>query len=156
MASQKESISGIEIRHGLITIAQYFPQENSVGSIIIKPMSDASGQDFDGVLKTEFKNLMAEIDFKDQNVAVSLPSEYAIVKKLSLDSDEKDVGEAISWELSQHSMGRSKNIRSITNYWASPPRARQTISCRGLPKFINTETCDAFKGAQAQPSCRRS
>jgi Type IV pilus assembly protein PilM len=105
MASQKESISGIEIRHGLITIAQYFPQENSVGSIIIKPMSDASGQDFDGVLKTEFKNLMAEIDFKDQNVAVSLPSEYAIVKKLSLDSDEKDVGEAISWELSQHSIG---------------------------------------------------
>src|SRR5271157_2521645 len=66
MTSQKESISGIEIRHGLITIAQYFPQENSVGSIIIKPMSDASGQDFDGVLKTEFKNLMAEIDFKDR------------------------------------------------------------------------------------------
>jgi Tfp pilus assembly PilM family ATPase len=105
MASQKDSISGIEIRNGLITIAQYFPQENSVGSIIIKPMSDAAGQDFDLALKTELKNLITEIDYKNQNVALSLPSEYAIVKKLSLDSDEKDVSEAIGWELSQHIIG---------------------------------------------------
>jgi len=55
MASQKDSISGIEIRNGLITIAQYFPQENSVGSIIIKPMSDAAGQDFDLALKPSLK-----------------------------------------------------------------------------------------------------
>jgi len=54
---------------------------------------------------------------------LSLPSEYAIVKKLSLDSDEKDVGEAIGWELSQHIIGRSKNIRLITKDWASPPTA---------------------------------
>jgi hypothetical protein len=105
MASQKDSISGIEIRKGLITIARYFPQENSVGSIIIKPMSDASGQDFDGALKAELKSLIEEIDFKNQDVALSLPSEYAIVKKLSLDGDEKDVGDAIGWELSQHSIG---------------------------------------------------
>jgi Type IV pilus assembly protein PilM len=105
MASQKDSTSGIEIRKGQITIAQYFPGENSVGSIIIKPLGDGAGQDFDGALKTEFKNLLTEIDFKNQNVALSLPSEYAIVKKLSLDSDEKDLGEAIGWELSQHIIG---------------------------------------------------
>jgi hypothetical protein len=105
MASQKDSISGIEIREGLITIAQYFPQENSVGSIIIKPMGNAAGQDFDAALKTELKSLIAEIDFKNLDIALSLPSEYAIVKKLSLDSDEKDAGEAIAWELSQHIIG---------------------------------------------------
>jgi hypothetical protein len=105
MASQKDSISGIDIKADQITIAQYFPKENSVGSVIIKPLGAGDGRDFDTILKNEFKDLVAEIDFKNHNVALALPAEFSIVKKLSLDDNEKDVAQALRWELSQHLIG---------------------------------------------------
>jgi Tfp pilus assembly PilM family ATPase len=105
MASQKDSISGIEIKPGQITIAQYFPRENSVGSVIIKPLGVNDPREFDAVLKSEFKDLVGEIDFKNQNVALALPSEFSTIKKFSLDSDEKDPAQALRWEIGQHLIG---------------------------------------------------
>ena len=102
MAPPKDSISGIDIKADQITIARYFPRENSVDSVIIKPLGAGDGRDFDTVLKDEFKGLVSEIDFKNHNVALALPAEYSIVKKLSLDDDEKNVAQALRWELGQH------------------------------------------------------
>ena len=104
MASRKDSIYGIEIGKG-VTLAQYLPEDNAVGSIVIKPISDAPAQQYDATLRSELKDLIADLELKRQWVAVSLPSEFAIVKKVSLDGDEDDPGEAILWELSQHVIG---------------------------------------------------
>ncbi len=104
MASRKDGIYGLEIGKG-ITLAQYLPEDNAVGSIVIKPISDAPAQQYDATLRSELKDLIADLELKRQWVAVSLPSEFAIVKKVSLDGDEDDPGEAILWELSQHVIG---------------------------------------------------
>jgi Tfp pilus assembly PilM family ATPase len=104
MASHKDSICGIEIQKGLITIAQYSPQENAVGSIVINPFNSMQAHD-DAELRGELKKLITDLEFKRQRIVLALPAEFAIVKKVLLDSDEDNVAEAIVWDLSQHIIG---------------------------------------------------
>jgi Tfp pilus assembly PilM family ATPase len=105
MTSHKDSICGIEIGTSLITIAQYAPAENAIGSIVVKPLNGPGAGDDDTVLKSELKGLIADVELKKQKIVLSLPSEFAVIKKLSLDSNEMDVAEAILWELGQHIIG---------------------------------------------------
>jgi Tfp pilus assembly PilM family ATPase len=104
MTSHKDSICGIEIGKNLITVAQYSPIENAIGSIVVKPF-DAPEGDGDTVLKGELRSLVSDVELKKQKIVLSLPAEFAVIKRLSLDGDEHDVGEAILWELSQHIVG---------------------------------------------------
>jgi Tfp pilus assembly PilM family ATPase len=105
MTSHKDSICGIEIGKNLITVAQYSPVENAIGSIVVKPFEETGAQGDDTVLKSELKSLIADVELKKQKIVLSLPAEYAVIKKLSIDRNEKDVAEAIHWELSQHIIG---------------------------------------------------
>jgi len=89
----------------MITIAQYSPQENAVGSIVIKPLSHSPQREYDVELREEFKQLIADIEFKQQRIVMSLPAEFAVVKKITLDADEEDARDAIIWEMSQHIIG---------------------------------------------------
>ena len=104
MTSHKDSICGIEIGKNLITVAQYSPIENAIGRIVVKPFDAPDGQG-DTVLKSELKNLVSDVELKKQKIVLSLPAEFAVIKRLSLDSNEQDVGDAILWELSQHIVG---------------------------------------------------
>ena len=105
MTLHKDSICGIEISKNLITVAQYSPAENAIGSIVVKPFDETGAQGDDTILKSELKSLIADVELKKQKIVLSLPSEFAVIKKLSLDISEKDVAEAIHWELSQHIIG---------------------------------------------------
>ncbi len=105
MASHKDSICGIEIGKSLITIAQYFPEEQAIGSVVVKPFDGTAADDGGGILGNELKNCFENIECTSRKVVVSLPSEFAVVKVLSLDADEKNVREAVHWELSQHIIG---------------------------------------------------
>jgi Tfp pilus assembly PilM family ATPase len=105
MISYKNCICGIEIGKNLITAAQYFPKENAIGSIVVKPFDAANEGDDDERLKKEFKKLILDIELKNQKIVLSLPSEFATIKKITLDNDESDIEEAILWELSQHLIG---------------------------------------------------
>ncbi|HAJ79474.1 MAG TPA: hypothetical protein DCO75_06845 [Fibrobacteres bacterium] len=105
MTSHKDSICGIEIRKNLITMAQYSPDENAVGSIVIKPITETSGEDPEAQLRGEFKKLISEIELKRRRIVLSLPSELAVVKKISLDSEESSPEDVISWEISQNIIG---------------------------------------------------
>jgi Tfp pilus assembly PilM family ATPase len=105
MTSHKDSICGIEIGKNLITVAQYSPVENAIGSIVVKPFDEAVADNDDTVLNNELKDLIADVELKKQKIVLSLPSEFAVIKKLSIDSNEHDVTEAILWEFSQHIIG---------------------------------------------------
>lgn len=104
MTSHKDSICGIEIGKNLITVAQFSPIENAIGSIVVKPF-DAPDGDGDALLKNELKTLVSDVELKKQKIVLSLPAEFAVIKRLSLDGNEHDVGESILWELSQHIVG---------------------------------------------------
>jgi Tfp pilus assembly PilM family ATPase len=105
MTSHKDSICGIEIGKNLITVAQYSPAENAIGSIVVKPFDEPAPGDDDTVLRNELKALVTDVELKKQKIVLSLPSEFAIIKKLSIDNSEQDVAQAILWELSQHIIG---------------------------------------------------
>jgi Tfp pilus assembly PilM family ATPase len=105
MTSHKDSICGIEIGKNLITVAQYSPAENAIGSIVVKPFDETGAGGDDTVLKSELKSLIADVELKKQKIVLSLPAEFAVIKKLFLDRNERDVAEAIHWELSQHIIG---------------------------------------------------
>jgi Tfp pilus assembly PilM family ATPase len=105
MTSHKDSICGIEIRKNLIIMAQYSPDENAVGSIVIKPITETGEEDQDAQLRGEFKKLISEIELKRRRIVLSLPSELAVIKKISLDSDESSPEDVISWEISQNIIG---------------------------------------------------
>ncbi len=105
MTSHKDSICGIEIGTNLITVAQYSPAENAIGSIVVKPFDGPDAGDDDSVLRSELKALVADVELKKQKIVLSLPSEFAVIKKLSIDNNEQNAAEALLWELSQHIIG---------------------------------------------------
>jgi Tfp pilus assembly PilM family ATPase len=102
MTSHKDSVCGIEIGKNLITVAQYSSVDNAIGSIVVKPIDSS---DDDSILRTELKNLIADIELKKQKIVLSLPSEFAVIKKLWVDANEQNVPQAILWELGQHIIG---------------------------------------------------
>jgi len=146
MASRKDNSCGIEVQKGLITVAQYCAQDNAVGSIVINPFDDGQGQTGETVLREELKRILSAIDFKRQCIAVSLPAQCAVIKILTLDSDEQDPADAVIWELSQHIIGsideysidfeplRQQASASVQRYLAVAYRTAQIQKVVGLLK----------------------
>jgi Tfp pilus assembly PilM family ATPase len=107
MAPRGKNVCGIEITKDNISIAQYSAAEHAVSfGIDPRPLDDTdSSGDFFSVLKARFKKLAAQMHCEGQPAAVAVPSNFAVVKKLMIDPDEKDVRGAIGWELGQHIIG---------------------------------------------------
>jgi Tfp pilus assembly PilM family ATPase len=110
MASAKNNTYGIEIRKNLITIVQYSPSENTVGSIVIKPLDKEDDDGLDTYLGNEFKKITKEIELRKRKIVLSLPAQAAIIRKISIDSDEPETDNAIRWELSQSIPGHAENF----------------------------------------------
>jgi Tfp pilus assembly PilM family ATPase len=108
MAPRGDSVNGIEIKKEHISIAQFSPAANAVvnASLVISP-GDESGVDACDIasLKPNIRKLIAGIQAEGQDAVVSLPADYAIVKKLMLDRNETNVRETVEWELSQQVIG---------------------------------------------------
>jgi Tfp pilus assembly PilM family ATPase len=108
MAPRGESVNGIEIKKEYIGIAQFSPALNAVvnASLVISPLDEAgsSGADI-AAFKPNIKKLVDGMQAEGQDAVVSLPSEYAVVKKIMLDRNETNVREAVEWELSQQIIG---------------------------------------------------
>jgi Tfp pilus assembly PilM family ATPase len=108
MAPRGDSINGIEIKKEHISIAKFSPASRAVvnASLVISPLDEeeAPGGDF-AAFKPNMKKLVAGMQAEGEDAVVSLPSEFAIVKKLMLDRNESDVRAAVEWELSQQVIG---------------------------------------------------
>jgi Tfp pilus assembly PilM family ATPase len=110
MAPRGDSVNGIEIKKEHISIAQFSPATQTVvnASLIIAPLDEggdaAAAVDY-SAFKPNLKKLIARMQAEGQDAVVSLPADYAVVKKVMLDRSEADVREAVEWELSQQIMG---------------------------------------------------
>jgi Tfp pilus assembly PilM family ATPase len=108
MATRADNVSGVEITRDNISVAQYSSPENTVvnASVVVSPLDDEDAStDLVSSLRTKFKKLAAQMHCEGQPAAVAVPSNFAVVKNVMLDSDEEDVREAIGWELGQHIVG---------------------------------------------------
>ncbi len=108
MASRVESVCGIDISKDVLSIAQYSAADNTVtnASIVINPLDDLEASaDFVSPLKAKFHKLALQMRCQGQPAAVAVPANFAVVKNLMLDADEKNVRDAVGWELGQHIVG---------------------------------------------------
>jgi Tfp pilus assembly PilM family ATPase len=106
MATRLDSVCGIDITKDSISIAQYSAADNTVANASIVPLDDAdSAADLISSLKAKFRKVASQMHCEGQAAAVAMSANSAVVKILMLDADEKDVREAIGWELGQHIVG---------------------------------------------------
>jgi Tfp pilus assembly PilM family ATPase len=110
MAPRGDIVNGIEIRKEHISIAQFSPVAHAVvnASLIISPGDEggsAAGVSDISALKPNVRKLIAGMQADGQDAVVSLPSDFAVVKKIMLDRNEANVRETVEWELSQQVIG---------------------------------------------------
>jgi Tfp pilus assembly PilM family ATPase len=98
-------ISGLDIQKEYISIAQYSPEENCVDLVAIQPLPIEKSVDFLQSASDGLKELKGKFKFSKPDVVCSLPSENAIIKHLTVDSNESEPAESIEWELSQQVIG---------------------------------------------------
>jgi len=128
MKKEHNYIVGVDIQKEYLTVAQYAPDEHAVMLVAIQPITldgeatatEAAGREL-GALKNRFK-------FSDTEVNCALPGDFAIVKKMPVDPEEKQVHAALSWELGQHIIG------SIDDYFMDFEPYGQ--SAEGLQEFL--------------------
>lgn len=105
MKASRKYLSGLDIQSDYMSIAQYSPQENAVLSVAIQPFTADNGGDSWECAGQELKKLKNKFKFYSPEVACSLPTEYAIIKHIQLESEETEVNELIEWELAQQIIG---------------------------------------------------
>lgn len=105
MKASKKYLSGLDIQSDYMSIAQYSPVENAVLSVAIQPFSTGNGVDIWESAGQELKKLKGKFKFYSPDIACSLPTEYAVIKHIQVESDEPDVGALIEWELAQQIIG---------------------------------------------------
>ncbi|MBD3346233.1 MAG: hypothetical protein GF401_14345 [Chitinivibrionales bacterium] len=104
MASRNQSIYGLDLYKDAVCMAQYFPEERSIASVVINPLPE-NESDWWESLSTELTKLAAELKISGQDVICSLPSEWAVIKKIACDKNEPDIEDTIRWEISQQVLG---------------------------------------------------
>jgi Tfp pilus assembly PilM family ATPase len=105
MKSKTSSVCGLDFQKEYLSVVQYSPEENAVTLVSIQPYATEPAQDEWKQREQELKSIKGRLRFFSPNVTCGIPSENAIVKIFQVDSDERDLHEALQWELSQHIYG---------------------------------------------------
>ncbi len=105
MKDRGKLISGLDIQSDYLTIAQYAEDENAVVLVAIQPINCDEGVSALEAAAKELDILIKRFKFTNACINCSLPGDYAIVKKVPVDPEEKSVHRALSWELGQHIVG---------------------------------------------------
>ncbi|MDO5576236.1 MAG: pilus assembly protein PilM [Fibrobacter sp.] len=103
MKKKSRYISGLDIQKDYISIAQYSIDESAVLLIAIQPVSQQkkNARFWENSVE-ELKNLKGKFKFQSPDLVFSVPSEYAIVKRIKADNDEDSLDELVRWELKQN------------------------------------------------------
>ena len=133
MARRNKYINGLDFQKKHICIAQYHPEENAVVSIIIKPIEEVSDDWWENV-RIDFKKLVVDLKFAGQDVYCALPSDYAVIKRISLDKDESAVEDALLWDFGQNVVGAAEEYVSdyqpIPQYTTDTTKEFLFVGCR--------------------------
>jgi Tfp pilus assembly PilM family ATPase len=103
MGRKRDTITGISIGPRAIACAQCDPANALISNISIQPIEQVTG-DFWGSVSSALKELVGNPEAKlvGERIVSALSGEYAIIKKIILDGDEKNIDQAIEWEFAQH------------------------------------------------------
>lgn len=102
--AKRNTISGISINSNYISLVTADLQEAIIQNMSIQPL-DVDIEDSWERLEAGLTTLFDEAKLKGENIAVSLPAEFAIIKVFDVDPQEEDLDEFLEWELSQQIVG---------------------------------------------------
>jgi len=105
MKSKAVGFCGLDMQKEYFSIVQYSPEEQAITLLDIHSFSAEAGSDEWKTWKNELKNRGRRLRFFSPSIVCSMPSEYAVIKLITLDVDEPDIAGAIEWELGQHITG---------------------------------------------------
>jgi Tfp pilus assembly PilM family ATPase len=104
MAKQRDTITGLTFAPDAVCLAQMVPDNQLIANIGIQPVDERVGSLWDYSVPS-LKQLVRAIKLNGENVICSMPGEFAVIRKLSLDADETNIEETLEWEFSQHVIG---------------------------------------------------
>ena len=105
MKQSNTTISGLDIQSEYLTVAQYNADEHAVMLVAIQPLDGAAGGITSGSVSAELGTLKSKFKFGAAPINCSLAGEYAVIKKVPVEYQEKDIESALQWELGQHIIG---------------------------------------------------
>jgi Tfp pilus assembly PilM family ATPase len=101
MQTDRTSFCGLDLQKDYFSIVQYSTDERAVDNLSIQPFADRKGIDQWKTWRNEIKQSRGRLRFFSPAVICGMPSQYAVVKLVPIDSDEQRVDEAVAWELGQ-------------------------------------------------------
>jgi Tfp pilus assembly PilM family ATPase len=101
MNTETTSFCGLDLQKDYFSIVQYSASERAVTLLSIQPFSNGDDIDEWKTWKNELKRSRGRLRFFSPAVVCGMPSEYAVVKLLPIDTDEQRVEETVEWELGQ-------------------------------------------------------
>ncbi len=109
--AHERGICGIELGKDAVAIAHYLPSADSITTYGSFPLDNTPGPWWQSVAE-ELKPLVRDLRANSHSVrgeyaVCSLPAEHAVVSKLTIDANESDPHEALTWELQQRLVGSS-------------------------------------------------
>ena len=104
MASPRNTIGGLDINRTDICYTRCLPDSRLIANVCIQPL-EIDADDYWGAVNSAFDDFLKEFKIPGENIVSSLPGEYAIIKKIVLESDENNIDDTIEWELSQQIIG---------------------------------------------------
>lgn len=110
MEKTQNYISGLDIQSDYMSLAGYDEKSHTVVFIAIQPINSQGNESSIKAAKNELGLLKKQFGFPDTfQVNCSVVADYAIVKKILIPSNEKDIENAIKWELSQYILDPIEN-----------------------------------------------
>jgi Tfp pilus assembly PilM family ATPase len=105
MKTDRTSCCGLDLQKDYFSIVQYSTKERAVDNLSIQPFADRKGVDQWKTWRNGIKQSRGRLRFFSPAVICGMPSQYAVVKLVPMDSDEQRVDEAVAWELGQQTGG---------------------------------------------------
>jgi Tfp pilus assembly PilM family ATPase len=105
MKQTNATISGLDIQKEYLTVAQYNADEHAVMLVAIQPLSDGGNGSASPALSAEIGALKGKFKFGTAPVNCALSGEFAVIKKVPVESQEKNLDSALQWELGQQIIG---------------------------------------------------
>lgn len=94
--------TGLDIQRNYICVAQYSVRDASVRHVTVQPLpvaADVGGDAFWGAVALELRGIRKKVRFPGADIICSLPCDTAVIRALEAESDERDQGEILRWEL---------------------------------------------------------
>ena len=104
MKSRSDTVNGLDIGSAYICWARGMQRDRLIANVGIQPLSTAH-PDWLSNVKDGLAELVAAVKPGREDAVVSLPAEFALLKKIRMDAAEPDHDAVIEWELSQQVAG---------------------------------------------------